>query len=302
MCIALYYINPKGKFRFILLFNREEFSKRPTDQLKIILNNQDNIIIAGQDQLQQGTWLGFNITNGMIAFLTNKNHFFYVSFKQKISQITNQIRFQYPKFMKFFYPTFKSRGQLIVDLLKKKNIEQPLEFDYKLKDQHLTCNYHLDNKSNNDNDNCYTKSRLIQAQLNKDQYMGFNLFVGNLINQEYYLLSSTSNQFRIADKSGTACSFSTIGENQIEKEIIAQNKFEQIIETEDNIDILFDKLFQLAQEKFKSNEIFFKAFPEESSFFIPEYKTKIGQKRGTRTTSIIIFDGFKVEMKEKTYL
>lgn len=51
MCIALYYINPTGKFRFILLFNREEYSKRPTDQLKIILNNGNDIIVAGQDKL-----------------------------------------------------------------------------------------------------------------------------------------------------------------------------------------------------------------------------------------------------------
>ncbi|CAD8197978.1 unnamed protein product [Paramecium octaurelia] len=300
MCIALYYINPKGKFRFILLFNREEYSKRPTDQLKVILNDGNNIIVAGQDKLQQGTWLGFNITNGMIVFLTNKNHLFSVSFSQKISQIRNQIRMSYPNLMKFLYPTLKSRGQLIVDLLKKFSIEQPQQYDFQLQDQHLKCTYHIDNRIHDDSD--LTKSKLMQAQLKKEQYMGFNLFVGNVINQEYYVLSSTSDSFKQVNKSGTACSFSNIGENQIEKEKIAQNKFEQIIESEQDIDLLFEKLFQLAQERFVSNELFFKAFPEESQFFIPEYTTKIGQKRGTRTTSIIIFDGIKVEMKEKTYL
>ncbi|CAD8113276.1 unnamed protein product [Paramecium primaurelia] len=300
MCIALYYINPKGKFRFILLFNREEYSKRPTDQLKIILNNGNDIIIAGQDKLQQGTWLGFNITNGMIVFLTNKNHLFYVSFYQKISQIRNQLRLQYPKLMQYFYSTLKSRGQLILDLLKRSSIEQSQNYDFKLQDQHLQCTYHLNNR--NQDDNYLIKSRLMQAQLKKEQYMGFNLFVGNIINQEYYVLSSTSNSFKQIYKSGTACSFSNIGENQIEKEKIAQNKFEQIIESEEDIDLLFEKLFSLAQERFSSHELFFKAFPEESYFFIPEYTTKMGQKRGTRTTSIIIFDGIKVEMKEKTYL
>lgn len=34
--------------------------------------------------------------------------------------------------MKYFYSTLKSRGQLILNLLKKFNIEQPQNYDFKL--------------------------------------------------------------------------------------------------------------------------------------------------------------------------
>lgn len=47
MCIALYYINKTSTFRFVLIFNREEYSNRPTDKLKILISNSDNQIIGG---------------------------------------------------------------------------------------------------------------------------------------------------------------------------------------------------------------------------------------------------------------
>lgn len=39
MCIALYYINSTGMFHFVLLFNREEFSDRPTEKLKVLVTD-----------------------------------------------------------------------------------------------------------------------------------------------------------------------------------------------------------------------------------------------------------------------
>lgn len=73
MCIALWYIMPPTKgtsrLRFALMFNREEYSDRPTEPLTII----DNELICGRDIREGGTWLCLNIKTGVIAFLTNRN-------------------------------------------------------------------------------------------------------------------------------------------------------------------------------------------------------------------------------------
>lgn len=66
MCIALWYLKD-GKF--VLLFNREEFSQRRTKKLGIIKNS----IACGLDLVGGGTWLAVNVSNGNIAFVTNRN-------------------------------------------------------------------------------------------------------------------------------------------------------------------------------------------------------------------------------------
>ena len=66
MCIALWYMKD-GKF--VLLFNREEFSSRKTKKLGLIKNS----IVGGLDLVGGGTWLAVNVANGNIAFVTNRN-------------------------------------------------------------------------------------------------------------------------------------------------------------------------------------------------------------------------------------
>lgn len=75
MCIALWYLKD-GKF--VLLFNREEFSSRQTKKLGFIRNS----IVGGLDLVGGGTWLAVNVSNGNIAFVTNRNPLNAKEFKQ----------------------------------------------------------------------------------------------------------------------------------------------------------------------------------------------------------------------------
>lgn len=70
MCITFFYINPdkNGKFKLVLVMNRDEFHKRPTS-----ISSWENDVLAGRDQepgREGGTWLGIN-KSGFVGLLTN---------------------------------------------------------------------------------------------------------------------------------------------------------------------------------------------------------------------------------------
>jgi uncharacterized protein with NRDE domain len=68
MCLCLFAINQHDEFPFILLANRDEFRKRPSEKAGFWKDHPQ--VLAGRDLQQMGTWLGVN-KSGKIAFLTN---------------------------------------------------------------------------------------------------------------------------------------------------------------------------------------------------------------------------------------
>jgi uncharacterized protein with NRDE domain len=74
MCICFFYINKSDPSfpRFIVFFNREESIVRPS--LPFSAYSENSYIVAGRDLQAQGTWLGLNIHNFNLAFLTNRSN------------------------------------------------------------------------------------------------------------------------------------------------------------------------------------------------------------------------------------
>lgn len=119
MCIAFWFILPPseqspGKIRYMLLFNREEWFSRPTNPLETI-SRGDDLIVYGQDVLAKGTWLAVNVKSGMIAFLTNRGVKNRKGFMKSLRGYTQDLP--------YMAPFFRSRGQLIMDVISNKTRE-----------------------------------------------------------------------------------------------------------------------------------------------------------------------------------
>lgn len=71
MCLCLFAINQHDEFPFILLANRDEFRKRPSEKAGFWKDHPH--VLAGRDLQANGTWLGVS-KDGKIAFLTNYRH------------------------------------------------------------------------------------------------------------------------------------------------------------------------------------------------------------------------------------
>ncbi|MEN8120253.1 MAG: NRDE family protein [Bacteroidota bacterium] len=67
MCLILFSYKSHPFYKLILASNRDEFYKRPTAPLSKWANTN---ILAGQDKLNNGTWLGIT-TSGKISAITN---------------------------------------------------------------------------------------------------------------------------------------------------------------------------------------------------------------------------------------
>ena len=94
MCLCLFAINQHDEFPFILLANRDEFRKRPSEKAGFWKDHPQ--VLAGRDLQQMGTWLGVN-KSGKIAFLTN---------------------YRDPK---YFNRPGPSRGELVAEFLKEEH-------------------------------------------------------------------------------------------------------------------------------------------------------------------------------------
>jgi uncharacterized protein with NRDE domain len=94
MCLCLFAIDQHDEFPFILLANRDEFRKRPSEKAGFWKDHPQ--ILAGRDLQQMGTWLGVN-KSGKIAFLTN---------------------YRDPKYFNRLGP---SRGALVAEFLKEEH-------------------------------------------------------------------------------------------------------------------------------------------------------------------------------------
>lgn len=68
MCLILFAINCHPQYRLVLASNRDEFYSRPT--LPAAFWQDNEVILAGKDLKQGGTWLGLT-TTGRFASLTN---------------------------------------------------------------------------------------------------------------------------------------------------------------------------------------------------------------------------------------
>lgn len=66
MCVVYLGKNLSSKIKLLIASNRDEFYSRPYSTI----SKWDNGIIAGQDNKENGTWLGFN-KKGNFAFITN---------------------------------------------------------------------------------------------------------------------------------------------------------------------------------------------------------------------------------------
>jgi uncharacterized protein with NRDE domain len=66
MCVVYLGQNLSTNIKLLIASNRDEFYSRPYSTI----SKWDNGIIAGKDEKENGTWLGFN-TKGNFAFITN---------------------------------------------------------------------------------------------------------------------------------------------------------------------------------------------------------------------------------------
>ena len=71
MCLCLFAINEHDEYPFVLLANRDEFRKRPSEKAGFWKDYPQ--VLAGRDLQGDGTWLGIS-KQGRIAFLTNYRH------------------------------------------------------------------------------------------------------------------------------------------------------------------------------------------------------------------------------------
>lgn len=99
MCILFFAIKQHPKYPLIICANRDEFHQRPTQAMHWWSDkNAQSRILAGKDLQAGGTWLGLN-KQGRFSALTN---------------------FRQPK---FFDHNKKSRGDLVISSLAKKDNE-----------------------------------------------------------------------------------------------------------------------------------------------------------------------------------
>ncbi|MFA1819821.1 NRDE family protein [Virgibacillus oceani] len=68
MCLINFQVNDHPNYKLIIAANRDEFYERPTAPAQFW--DEEPNILAGQDLLQKGTWLGIS-KNGRFAALTN---------------------------------------------------------------------------------------------------------------------------------------------------------------------------------------------------------------------------------------
>lgn len=69
MCLALLAIRQHPRYPFILASNRDEFLARPTQALHVWSDKPD--VLAGRDQLSDGSWLALNQQDARLALVTN---------------------------------------------------------------------------------------------------------------------------------------------------------------------------------------------------------------------------------------
>ena len=69
MCILVFSVNPSSKYKFIIAFNRDEATERPTAEAHFWKDFPD--ILAGRDEIAKGTWFGINRKTGRFCCLTN---------------------------------------------------------------------------------------------------------------------------------------------------------------------------------------------------------------------------------------
>ncbi len=91
MCLILFGYQVCDQYPLVLAANRDEFHQRPTKPMHDWAD--PDVILAGKDLEQNGTWFGINKKTGRFAALTN--------FREPSHQI----------------PNAPSRGQIIVDSL-----------------------------------------------------------------------------------------------------------------------------------------------------------------------------------------
>lgn len=89
MCTLGFQLHPAATYRFVFAGNRDEAYDRPTKAIHFWPNERQ--LIAGQDLLHKGTWLGLT-RSGRFAVVTNihaqqkKTRLSKANFKRKFSQ------------------------------------------------------------------------------------------------------------------------------------------------------------------------------------------------------------------------
>lgn len=99
MCTIVVVNHHHKDFPLLIAANRDEDYKRPSSSVQI-LAREPHLIIGGKDELKGGTWLGVN-KNSLFVAVTNQG-------------ATN--------------PALESRGQLVVNALKCKTLDELLAF------------------------------------------------------------------------------------------------------------------------------------------------------------------------------
>ena len=106
MCTLLILFRPKNRWPLIIAGNRDEMNNRPWLAPGKHWKNYANII-AGKDKVAGGSWLGIN-TNGIICTILNRSN--------SLGPDKNKL----------------SRGEIIINILKNKNIYSALNYIKKL--------------------------------------------------------------------------------------------------------------------------------------------------------------------------
>ena len=139
MCTVIIYKNKKSLWPFIVSFNRDEFFSRKTLIPKRHWKKH-SYILAGKDLEKGGTWFGIN-DHGLFICVSNRN-----KNKNKDVKKNNLI----------------SRGQLVISLLKEKNI-------------------------------IVAKNKILN-DIKYENYNGFNLIISNYKNTFLYIHDCLSNK------------------------------------------------------------------------------------------------------------
>jgi uncharacterized protein with NRDE domain len=182
MCIIGVSVGESESFPFVLCSNRDEYTNRPSKQAEI-----KNKILCGTDNVSKGTWMGLNCETGVFSALTNIGT----------------------------YPSTKSRGTLIKNILEKNEIQQEME--------------------------------------KKNDYPGFNLISGNIFEKEIVLeynsnklISKKSENF---SKTSLVLANDLVGDEFVKSPYL-RNKMNSILEEKNkSIYELRDKLGNLMSEQ-----------------------------------------------------
>lgn len=157
MCTTFFKIFSKtSKIKFVIGFNRDANLMKPTKECHFW--NEDPNIVGGKDLCLNGSWMLINVKTGNIAFLTNLCYYGKYSLQAL------------------------SRGKLIRDFVSSSFYEE--------------SNPTASDTENDDENSPQTKEKIELkireyaniVSINKDKYNPFNLVIGNILQQEPFLL------------------------------------------------------------------------------------------------------------------